>query len=283
MREKLHQTLLSVCCVVGSQCTISSAVLSQLEDTFSLTRHELEIAALESGVVPLRYLRNMGTIGIHGQLALLRSRVAVVGLGGLGGYVLEGLARAGVGHIVAIDGDRFEEHNLNRQLLSCDRLLGASKAQAAADRVALINPAVNVKPLATHVSSDNAPRLLASADAIVDALDNLPDRLTLQAAAQILNKPLVHGAIAGFLGQVLTIMPGDVGLRALYPKDDVPEHGLEQSLGTPPATPMMIAALQVQETIKLLTGTGEILRNRLLLIDTGTGDVQKIELEAISD
>jgi hypothetical protein len=83
-----------------------------------LTRREVEIAALERHVLPQRYLRNYGTLGIEGQLLLARSHVAVIGLGGLGGYVVEGLARMGVGKLTLVDGDVFFDHNLNRQLLS---------------------------------------------------------------------------------------------------------------------------------------------------------------------
>ncbi|HET89732.1 MAG TPA: HesA/MoeB/ThiF family protein, partial [Chloroflexi bacterium] len=97
---------------------------------------EVELAALEEGVVPWRYVRNVGTMGVAGQSTLLHSTVAVVGLGGLGGYVVEALARAGVGRLMLIDGDRFEEHNLNRQILSSEARLGQAKADVARRRVA---------------------------------------------------------------------------------------------------------------------------------------------------
>jgi molybdopterin/thiamine biosynthesis adenylyltransferase len=240
---------------------------------------EVELAALEADVVPWRYVRNVGTIGLDGQARLLRSTVAVVGLGGLGGFVTEALARMGVGRLILIDGDVFEEHNFNRQLLSGETKLGMTKAEAATRRVAEVNSAIEVIPHAAMLAAENLSQLLEGADVVVDALDRLPIRLILQEGAQALGIPLVHGSIAGFLGQVMTIFPGDLGLRGLYGgADELPEQGLEAQLGTPAATPMAVAAWEAQEVVKILTGCGEPLRNRLLVMDMGTGSVDFLEL-----
>ena len=251
--------------------------LRQVRDLAAIngcSAREVELAALDAGVVPWRYVRNVGTIGLDGQAKLLRATAAVVGLGGLGGYVTEALARMGVGRLILIDGDVFEEHNLNRQLLSGEAGLGTSKAEAAAMRVAAINGALEVTAHTAMLTRENLPRLLAGADVVVDALDRLPMRVILQEGAQALGVPMVHGSIAGFLGQVMTIFPGDPGLRGLYGEpDQLPEQGLEVQLGTPAATPMAVAAWEAQEVVKLLTGRGEPLRHRLLLMDMGTGTV----------
>ncbi|MBN1978339.1 MAG: HesA/MoeB/ThiF family protein [Anaerolineae bacterium] len=241
---------------------------------------EVELAALEAGVVPWRYVRNVGTIGLDGQIKLLRSTAAVVGLGGLGGFIIEALARMGVGRLILIDGDVFEEHNFNRQLLSGEAKLGMAKAEAAARRVAEVNSAVEVAPHAAMLTRENLPQLLGGADVVVDALDRLPIRLVLQEGVQALGLPLVHGSIAGFLGQVMTIFPGDPGLRGLYGGvAGLPEQGLEAQLGVPAATPMAVAAWEAQEVVKILTGCGEPLRNRLLVMDMGSGSVDFLELE----
>ncbi len=256
--------------------------LQQVHDLahqFASSIREVERVALTEGVVPWRYVRNIGTLGIAGQIALLRSTVAVVGLGGLGGYVCEGLARAGVGRLILIDGDRFEEHNLNRQILSSEARLGQEKAEVARRRVAEINPAVEALAHAAMLTGENLPTLLAGADVVVDALDRLPTRLMLQEGVQALGLPLIHGSIAGFLGQVMTIFPGDSGLLSLYGGlDDVPEQGLEAQLGTPAATPMAVAAWEVQEAIKLLLGLGTPLRHRLLILDMESGTVEVLQL-----
>jgi molybdopterin-synthase adenylyltransferase len=240
---------------------------------------EVELAALEMGVVPWRYLRNLGTIGLEGQAKLLRATVAVVGLGGLGGYVVEALTRMGVGRLILIDGDVFEEHNFNRQLLSAEERLGVDKVQAARQRIAAINGAVEVTGHAVMLTRENLPRLLEGAGVVVDALDRLPTRLMLQERVQALGIPMVHGSIAGFLGQVMTIFPGDPGLRGLYGEaTELPEQGLEARLGTPAATPMAVAAWEAQEVVKILTGQGELLRQRLLVMDMGSGAVEMLQL-----
>jgi len=152
------------------------------------------------------------------------------------------------------------------------------KAQCLAERVSRVNGAVKVTTHVAWLDEHNAAELLAGAEAVVDALDTLPARLTLQKAAAQLGIPMVHGAIGGYTGQVLTIFPGDRGLRALYGEGPLPEHGVEAQLGNPSATPMMIAAWQVQEVVKILVGQGELLRNRVLLMDAESGDVTEIQL-----
>ena len=246
---------------------------------FGYSVREIELAALEMEVVPERYWRNIGTIGLEGQSQLLRSTVAVVGLGGLGGVVTEALARMGVGRLVLIDGDVFEEHNLNRQLLSTEGDLGAHKAAIAEQRVAAVNGAVEMESHAVDLTPENLPRLLEGADVVVDALDSLPTRLMLQDGAQELGIPMVHGSIAGFLGQVMTIFPDDPGLHALYGVgDQLPEQGLEAQLGTPASTPMAVAAWEVQEVVKILVGCGVLLRDRLLVMDMESGSIELLQL-----
>ncbi|MGD8244581.1 MAG: HesA/MoeB/ThiF family protein [Anaerolineae bacterium] len=240
---------------------------------------EVELTALEMNVAPARYVANLGTIGVPGQLKLLRARVAIVGLGGLGGYVAEALARMGVGHLILIDGDSFQEANLNRQLLCTEGNLGAGKARAACQRVTAINAAVETIGHAEVLTEENLSRHLREADLVVDAVDRLPTRLMLQRGAQALGIPMVHGSIAGFLGQVTTIFPRDSGLRGLYgDEDQLPEQGLETELGTPAATPMVVAAWEAQEVVKVLTGQGELLRGRLLVIDMEFGTSEILEL-----
>lgn len=259
--------------------TISLADLDRLAVAHALSRREAEIAALESGILPRRYLRNYGTVGLDGQLALLCACAAVIGLGGLGGYAVEGLARMGVGRLVLVDGDVFADHNLNRQVLSWEQHLGEFKSEVARDRVLCINRAVEVEIRTEYATSESLPGVLSGVDVVIDALDRLPTRITLQDAARQLNVPMVHGAIAGGMGQVMTILPGDPGLRALYGDGPVPEHGAEVELGTPAASPMMVAALQVHEAVKVLTGTGVLLRGRIMFIDAMSGEAHVLGLQ----
>lgn len=239
----------------------------------------VERAALQAHLAPERYRRNLGTVGWEGQRRLLETTVAVVGAGGLGGWIIEGLARMGVGRLIIVDGDCFEENNFNRQLGCTEEALGRPKAQVLAERVAQVNSAVQVSAHHAWLTLENAPQLLDGAQVVVDALDTLPARYLLQDAAARLGAPLVHGAIAGFTGQVMTIWPGDAGLRALYGQEPPFERGVETSLGNPAATPMMIAAWEIQEVVKLITGVGQPLRQRLLLLDAESGEVTELRLD----
>ena len=242
-----------------------------------LAKASLEL--LSTGQVPERYLRNIGTIGIDGQARLLKSRVAVVGAGGLGGAVVELLARMGVGYLKVIDGDCFAMHNLNRQILSTENNIGHNKAQTAAERAAIINSDVQVEPVPEMLNESNGEMLLQSMDVVVDALDNFSGRILLGRITDRLRIPLVHAAIAGFTGQVMTVMPGDKSFEQLYRITPPSDRGAEVILGTPAATPSLAASLEAQEVVKILTGYGEAIRNKLLYFDTQLNVFKFINLE----
>ncbi len=211
------------------------------------------------------------------QRQLFRSTVVVIGAGGLGGYILEQLARLGVGRIVAVDDDVFEENNLNRQILSSPANLGRAKVEVAAERIADINPAVTVRPIRALFAEENAEALLAGADCVIDAVDNVAARLLLEETCEKLQKPLVYGAIAGWYGQVGTVYPGERSLQKLY------QHwqggkGIEQQLGNPSFTPAVAASLEVAEACKILLGQGRLLRCRQININLLEMEIVEIPL-----
>jgi molybdopterin/thiamine biosynthesis adenylyltransferase len=208
-------------------------------------------------------------------LTLFRSSVAVIGCGGLGGYVVEELARLGVGRIVVIDSDVFEEHNLNRQLFSTPANLGRAKVEAAANRIGEINPAVTIVPVQAAFSPENGAELLDECQVAVDALDSIQVRLELADICTALNIPLVHGAIAGWFGHVATQFPGDDTLRSIY-HSWKNGKGIEQSLGNPSFTPALVASLEVAEVCKLLLDQGTLLGGRQLIIDLLSMEIQII-------
>ncbi|MGE5237482.1 MAG: HesA/MoeB/ThiF family protein [Chloroflexota bacterium] len=247
-------------------------------EMFHLSFHEVEETALRSGLLPARYQRNRKTFSIEQQLLFAQSKVAVIGCGGLGGYVIEELARLGVGLLTAVDPDVFEEHNLNRQLLSSPGALGRAKVEVAAERVEEINPSVQVVPVREALTRSNGPRLLEGSSVAVDALDTMPARLALADVCGSLGIPLVHGTIAGWYGQVLTQFPGEETMSMMYGQF-VGEKGVEGRLGNPAFTPAVVASLQVAEVCKIIVTQGSTLRNRLLCVNLLDMVVEEVKLQ----
>jgi len=259
---------------------ISLKTTASLSSSQKVPAKEVEITALKQGIIPCRYLRNIGTVGLDGQIKLLQSTVAVVGAGGLGSTIIELLARQGIGHLIIIDNDRFAEENLNRQIMSTEENLGQYKVISAAKRVKEINSATTVTTFRERLTGDNAKSLLTGARVVVDGLDNLSSRLVVEQTCRALAIPYIYASIAGFNGQLMTIFPEDVGLSSLYgsSSDIVPEQGIETRIGNPPATVALIAALQVQEAVNIIAGVGAAIRNQILLVDARECTIDRIEL-----
>ena len=209
-----------------------------------------EALACGLDIFPKRYKANAGTLGSEGQKKLLQSKVFVAGLGGLGGHVVEQLVRCGVGELVGVDADNFDETNLNRQLYSDINSIGLSKTEAARNRVAKINDAVEFYPLTCKLE-DLESNTYDGVDLIFDCLDSIPSRLHLQEMGERYSIPLVHGAIGGWFGQVAVVWPGSKLLSNVY---GTKREGIEKTLGNPPFTPAFIATLMVSEGIKVLLG-----------------------------
>lgn len=209
-----------------------------------------------------RYSRNIPAISAEEQAALSGKRVLVVGCGGLGGCLVEHMARMGVGEITAVDGDVFEPSNLNRQLLSTQALLGTSKALAARERVRAVSPKTAVRAVEAFLDEDNAGGLVRGQDLVLDALDNAAARLVLEDACAREGVTIVHGAIQGWSAQVTVVPPGSGTLRRLYGRAAMPAE--KTSL---PFTPALCAAVQAAEAVKLLCGRPSALEGKLLLAD----------------
>lgn len=223
-----------------------------------------------------RYYRNREAISEEQQELLKEKRVLVVGCGGLGGYVMEYLGRLGVGHLVVVDGDVFDDSNLNRQILSSNLNLGRPKILAAKQRMQAINPLVEVTAVQALLDETNAAALLEGCDVVVDALDNIPSRLVLQKYAAIAGIPMVHGAIAGWCGQVCIVKPGEGTLEKIYGEVKSPK-GDEEVQGSLVYTAALVAGIQAAETVKLLLKVGRPLEG-LLYIDLLNGESDEIAL-----
>ena len=240
--------------------------------------YDIYSIALKKGILPYRYIRNLESITIDEQLKLLGSRVSVIGAGGLGGQAIILLARLGIGNLTVVDHDEFDESNLNRQALCSIDVIGKSKAETAKETVAKINPAVNVTAFHTRLDYQNADTILTGSEVIVDALDNVSDRLTLDNWAKKMEIPLVHGAVAGFEGQIMTIFPEDAGMENVYGKNKniPPEKSPVSILGVPSVTPAIIASYQIIEVVKILLNREDLFRNMLVYMDLAKGESRKL-------
>ena len=223
-----------------------------------------------------RYVKNSQMLSLDEVNQLHLKKVCVIGCGGLGGYVIEMLGRIGVGHLTTIDGDVFDVSNLNRQLLSTEASIGFSKAEAAALRLKSVNSEIKVTAHAVFVTEENVNALIQGHDVVVDALDSIAVRKWVAKACTELSIPFVHGAIAGWYGQVSTIFPGEPTLEKLYRSKA--GKGDEVVLGNPSFTPALVASIQVCEVIKLLIGRGDVLRNQVMHIDLLSNEFNVFDL-----
>ena len=197
----------------------------------------------------------------------------------MGGAVCLYLARVGVGRLIVCDGDRFDESNLNRQLLSNLERIGREKARCAAEAIESINPAVTVIPWPVWADEDNLPDILEPAQVVVDCLDNLPSRYLLEDAARRRGIPFVHGAVAGREGMIMTVLPDDPGLKDLYgPVAAAKEESAESFVGVPTITPAIIAGLQAEEAVNILLNRPLSARRKLLHVDLAVPAIEHNDL-----
>ena len=196
-----------------------------------------------------RYERNIPALTEEECLALQNKRVLVVGCGGLGGHIIDMLARIGIGSLRVVDGDVFEPSNLNRQLLSEVPLLGIKKAKAASDHIARVNPQIYAEAVEEFLTESNVWDLITGCDAVLDALDNIPTRKLLAEACAKAGIPYVYGAISGWVAQAAISMPGDGLIEMLFPEEIEIRDKSVLSF-----TPALCAAMQTSLCVKLLAG-----------------------------
>ena len=253
----------------------------KLADKCRCSIHNIYLEAMNLRIYPYRYLRNRDAISLNEQIILAKSKVAIIGAGGLGGHLILSLARLGIGHLVIIDRDVFDETNLNRQALSSTESIEFSKSESAARIIGSINPGVIISPFMVKIDTSNADKMLDGVTVVVDALDNISDRFVVERAAKRLKIPMVHGAVAGFEGQVMTIFPDDPGLESLYGNDQTDRNkrkSPEAILGVPTIAPSFISTLQTMEVLKIILKRGNLFRNTMVHVDLESGQFNKFEL-----
>jgi len=208
------------------------------------------------------------------QEKLKKSKVVIVGAGGLGCPAALNLTLAGVGHIRICDGDTVEITNLNRQFLHLERSIGKNKAESAKETLAYINSEVTIEPVVERITEDNVDNIVGDAEIVLDCLDNFTDRHTLNLCAIRKNIPMVHGAVWGVEGR-LTLLhaPSTPCLTCIFPKAGI--QGEFPILGAVSCT---IGSLQALEAIKYLTGLGTLLTGRMLILDGSTMKCQELEV-----
>ncbi len=229
-----------------------------------------------------RYSRHMlvPEVGEAGQFKLLDSRVLLIGAGGLGSPAAYYLAAAGVGTMGIIDADVVDESNLQRQILHNTQRIGQYKAESARETIEALNPDVKVITYIERLDESNVARIIADYDVILDGTDNFPTRYLLNDAAIIANKPVVHGSVFRFEGQLTVFKPYEGPCyRCLYPEP--PPMALAPSCaeaGVLGVLPGIIGLLQATETIKLLLGIGDPLVGRMMTYDALAGEFNELRL-----
>ncbi|MDR3218240.1 MAG: HesA/MoeB/ThiF family protein [Dysgonamonadaceae bacterium] len=227
----------------------------------------------------IRYSRHilLQDVGVEGQEKISNGKVLVVGAGGLGAPVAFYLAAAGVGTIGIIDGDVVDLSNLQRQIIHFTEDVNKPKVISAKEKINRLNPDVNVITYQELLTSENALAIIEDYDFIVDGTDNFPVKFLINDACVIAGKPFSHGGILRFDGQTMTYVPGTACYRCLFhsppPPNAVPTCSQAGVLG---AVAGMLGTIQAAETLKYLTGVGELLTNRLLSFNAKTMDFRTV-------
>jgi molybdopterin/thiamine biosynthesis adenylyltransferase len=262
----------------GSQLVIEDDDLLKWAHSSRISPRDAHIEALRSRIIPLRYAKNFHALTLAEQRRLCESRVLVCGCGGLGGVLINLLARVGVGTLRLVDGDVFVPSNLNRQWFCDTQELSRPKAEVAGERVRAMNPLIEVEVFSTLMDEDNAEALVEGMDLVIDAMDNLPGRFLLAEAAKHMKVPFIHTAATGWWGQISTFLPESfLDLHDIFGRqaEDDPSNDLLGVLGPAPA---VIGSLAAFEAIRLLSGRNSAYADQLLYLDGESGRIEIIAL-----
>lgn len=246
----------------------------ELSEMLNKSIKQTELYLIEQNILPYRYIGTARFIGLQGIEKLLKSRVAIVGCGGVGGYVCELCARLGVGEILLFDGDVFEESNLNRQLGCIEKNIGKFKAAIMADRIKDINSAIDVSYKNIFLHKDQFIKELANCDIVIDAVDNVQDRLDISKACMNLMIPFIHGSIGNSSIHVGVVTPNNNFLEKIYSHNNTNN----KLMGNPAPTVILCAALQVCELVKNICEIGDGLCGNLLHYNWLSNDLITIDL-----
>jgi molybdopterin-synthase adenylyltransferase len=235
----------------------------------------------------MRYNRQilMNDFDVEGQQRLVQSTVLIVGLGGLGNPAALYLAAAGVGRLILADGDTVEWSNLQRQIAHTEGDVGSNKARSVAASIAAINSDIRVDLVEHMLDEITLPALLAGVDLVVDASDNYPTRFALNRACIAQKIPLVSAAAVRGEGQLAVFDPAQGGpcYRCLYPVEGAATALSCSESGVLAPVVGVLGSMQAMEAIKCLTGYGETLRGKILMLDLARMDVRQLQLAPRKD
>ena len=229
-----------------------------------------------------RYSRHLilPEVGEQGQTKLLNAKVFMVGAGGLGSPVGYYLSAAGVGTIAIIDNDEVDLSNLQRQIAHCTRTLGIPKVESAKNTFESLNPDVHIIPIKERLTKQNILGMIKDYDIAIDCSDNYATRFLVNDACVMAKKTLVTGAVFKFEGQLTVFVPGEGPCyRCLF--EEPPPPGIPPSpqvLGPLGVVPGVIGTLQAAEVLKLIVGTGQILKGELLIYDALKTSFRKVKI-----
>ncbi len=276
------QAAIVVMCAAGTRSALAAKTLTELGYTeavsmiggFDQWKADGRAWAKPDGLNDAelsRYGRHLSLpeVGEVGQRQLLDSKVLVVGAGGLGSPAIMYLAAAGVGTIGIVDGDFVDESNLQRQVIHSTPDIGRAKVDSAADSVRLMNPATDVRTYDRHLDAENALKIMAGYDVVIDGADNFAARYLVNDVSVKLGIPVVHGSIFRFEGQVSVFDPNEgPTYRDLLAEPPPPELAPNcAEAGVIGVLPGVIGSIQALEAIKLILGIGDSLSGRLLVFD----------------
>lgn len=277
-RVYLEDFAYTIDCLGESQLVVEDGVLLQWAHGSGISPRDAQIEALQRRIIPLRYVKNFHSLTLAEQGRICESRVLVCGCGGLGGVLINLLARAGVGTLRFVDGDVFNPSNLNRQWFCDTQELSRPKAEVAGAHVRAINPLIEVEVFSTFMDQDNVGDLVGGMDLVMDALDNLPGRFLLAEAAKHTGVPFIHAAATGWWGQVSTFLPESfLSLHDIYGREGE-QDAAEDSLGVLGPAPAVIGGLAVFEAIRILSDRNAAYADQLLYLDGESGRIDVIPL-----
>jgi molybdopterin/thiamine biosynthesis adenylyltransferase len=224
-------------------------------------------------------------IGLEGQLKIAAAKVFIVGAGGLGSPVGYYLSAAGVGTLAIIDNDKVDVSNLQRQIAHSTKTIGKPKVESAKKTFESLNPDVHVIPIEQRLTKHNILDMIQDFDIVVDCSDNFATRFLVNDACIMSKKPLVTGAIFKFEGQITVVIPNEGPCyRCLF--EEPPPPGAfpsPQDVGLLGVIPGVIGTLQAVEVLKLIIGTGEILKGELLIYDALKSSFRKVKIPRSTD